>query len=101
MPTPDRSTKTAEGYLDRLREDLADDLDYDVQDGPPLASYPLHLAEGREGFLERLVDFGEPGVFAAVSHVWSSLAPPAAARCTQMGLHAGVGGKGKQALHGV
>lgn len=92
---------THSGLSDRTIEALMAEIDYDVQDGPALDEYPLQSAEGREAFLERLVDFGEPGIFAAVAHVWSSLARPAAARCTQMGLLAGTGGTGKKALHNV
>jgi hypothetical protein len=85
---------------DLIVSDFLADWD-EPQLGPPLNAYQLHLRSGREAFLERLVAIGEPGVFSAVAHVWGSLARPAEARCTQMGLLAGTGGKGKVALRKV
>ena len=37
-------------------------------------------------------------LFAAVAHIWDSLAEPREARCIQIGLASGTGGKGKVAL---
>jgi hypothetical protein len=67
----------------------------------PLDCFSLRTSAGREAFLEALVAIGEPGLFAAVKHVWSSLENPVAARCTQMGIIAGTGGAGKRALYKV
>ena len=67
----------------------------------PLHHFPLHEQEGRKVFLREFYGFGPGSLFEAVSHVWSSLAEPAAARCTGMGLIAKTGGSGKQALYRV
>jgi hypothetical protein len=50
------------------------------------------------GFLYEYCAQGEPSLFAAVSHIWDSLAEPRDARCIKMGLACGTGGKGKMAL---
>lgn len=77
-----------------LRILLADD---EVEQ-PPLSSYPLQSQAGREAFLEAFAYVGEPALFAAVAHIWDSLAEPKNARCIQIGLQAGTGGKGRAAL---
>ncbi|NAZ36155.1 hypothetical protein [Rubellimicrobium sp. CFH 75288] len=69
---------------------------------PPLHAFPLHLREGRLGFLRALADYhGEAGLFAAVAHVWASLAPPEEVRCAVMAQRAGCSGRGKVALRRV
>lgn len=67
-------------------------------DPVPLVSFALHDRMQREAFLREFCRRGEPAIFEAVSHIWSSLAHPQEARCTEMGITAGAGGKGKSAL---
>lgn len=64
----------------------------------PLKLFPLSRKDGRDAFLHELYMIGYSALFEGVAHVWDSLAEPRAARCTQMGLEAGTGGKGKSAL---
>ncbi len=80
---------------DLLMAAIADD---DEVEQIPLASYPLQTQAGREAFLEAFAYVGEPAVFPAVEHIWNTLARPKTARCIQIGLQAGTGGKGKAAL---
>ena len=63
-----------------------------------LLAYPLQTVEWRRAFLHDYYWVGETALFIAVAHVWSTLAPPRAARCTMMGLMSGTGGTGKAAL---
>ena len=62
------------------------------------ASFDLRWAVGREAFLEEYLAWGTERLFEAVAHIWTSLAPPKATRCTLMGVAAGTGGTGKLAL---
>lgn len=64
----------------------------------PLTSFALHEPRQRQAFLGEFCRIGEPALFEAVSHIWSSLAQPQEARCTAMGVAAGTGGTGKKAL---
>jgi len=64
----------------------------------PLKSFALHDTVQREAFLCEFCKAGEPVLFEAVSHIWSSLEEPREARCIAMGLAAKTGGKGKLAL---
>ena len=82
---------------------LAELAAWAMEDPPaiPLHHFPLHSDAGRQGFLREFYNVGAGALFAAFSHVWASLADPAAARCTAMGLAAGTGGTGKAALVAV
>ena len=64
----------------------------------PLKSFVLHDDGQREAFLCEFCKAGEPALFEAVNHIWSSLEEPREARCIAMGMAAGTGGKGKLAL---
>lgn len=66
---------------------------------PPLDCYALFDEEQRRAFVHHVYWVGEEALFAAVSHVWASLAEPRATRCTAMGLASGSGGSGKKALY--
>lgn len=63
-----------------------------------LTTFFLSNEEHRRAFLGEYCWQGEPVLFVAVAHIWDSLAEPREARCTQMGLACGSGGKGKMAL---
>jgi len=67
-------------------------------DPVPLTSFVLSDPAHREAFLYEYCAQGEPSLFAAVAHIWDSLAEPRDARCIKMGLACGTGGKGKIAL---
>ena len=67
-------------------------------DAYALLAYPLQTVEWRRAFLHDYYWVGETALFVAVAHVWSTLAPPRAGRCTMMGLMSGAGGTGKTAL---
>lgn len=70
----------------------------DDPDPPTPSAYPLHSNEGRCGFLESYIWFGEEKLFEAVSHIWDLLNEPKNVRCIYIGTHAGTGGSGKWAL---
>ena len=80
--------------------DSIDDLTVDDLFEPilPLNSFALSDQSHREAFLYEFCKAGEPALFEAVSHIWSSLEEPREARCIAMGLAAKTGGKGKLAL---
>ena len=86
---PDYSTMTLE---QRLAWEPPD------PDPHALLAYPLQTVEWRRAFLHDYYWVGETALFIAVAHVWSTLAPPRAARCTLMGVASGAGGTGKTAL---
>ena len=67
-------------------------------DAYALLAYPLQTVEWRRAFLHDYYWVGETALFIAVAHVWATLAPPRAGRCTMMGLMSGAGGTGKTAL---
>src|SRR4051812_14038510 len=54
------------------------------EDHTPLHAFDLSTYRGRCDFLWRLSVLGESGLFAAVAHVWKSLAPPKAFWCATM-----------------
>lgn len=64
---------------------------------PPLSSWPLQTALGREQFLRQFAWVGEEALFEAVAHVWDSLAEPRKLRSTRMGIAARSGGAGRHA----
>lgn len=64
----------------------------------PLTSFALHDRSQRQAFLGEFCKIGEPALFEAVSHIWSSLSAPREARCIAIGQSAGTGGAGKSAL---
>jgi len=64
----------------------------------PLNSFVLNDQNHREAFLCEFCKAGEPVLFEAVNHIWSSLEEPREARCIAIGMAAGTGGKGKLAL---
>lgn len=64
---------------------------------PPLTSWDLSQDSHRREFLFHYYWIGEPALFAAVSHVWTSLNQPQA-HCTLIGLLSGTGGTGKLGL---
>jgi len=64
----------------------------------PLLTYPLQTDEWRRAFLHDYYWVGETALFIAVAHVWATLAPPRALRCTLMGALSGSGGTGKVGL---
>lgn len=86
---PDPSSMATEEFVDWLLSE---------PEPVPLASFPLHTDAGRKGFLREYFNRGEPAIFEAVSHIWSTLNEPQEARCTTLGIAAGTGGKGKTAL---
>ncbi len=93
LPTPANDTPASLGHLDTSWLDDDDDFD------PPTPSkYPLHTNEGRCGFLESYIWFGEVALFEAVSHLWALMAEPKDLRCIGIGIYAGTGGSGKWAL---
>ena len=63
-----------------------------------LTTYALSYTEQRVEFLHQYCYQGEPVLLVAVAHIWDSLAEPREARCIQIGLASGAGGKGKMAL---
>jgi hypothetical protein len=65
---------------------------------PTPSQYPLHSNEGRCGFLESYIWFGEVALFEAVGHLWALMEEPKNLRCIGIGIHAGTGGSGKWAL---
>jgi len=67
-------------------------------DPVPMNSFVLADENHRQAFLFQYCWQGEPALFAAVAHIWDSLAEPREARCIQIGLATGTGGKGKIAL---
>lgn len=87
-------------YSARLEEGAPYELTDAFLEGEPipLASFALHDPEQRRGFLREFCRIGEPRIFEAVSHIWSSLTEPQEDRCTVMGVVAGTGGTGKKAL---
>ena len=74
--------------------------DWDPPEPDPylLLSYPLQTDAWRRAFLHDYYWVGETALFVAVSHVWSTLAPPRAQRCSTMGAISGTGGTGKVGL---
>ena len=76
----------------------ASDLDELFEKPLALTSFMLKDDAHRRAFLREFCKVGEPALFEAVSHIWSSLAEPRNARCIAMGIAAGTGGKGKMAL---
>ena len=64
----------------------------------PLTSFALRDDEQRAAFLCEFCKAGEPALFEAVNHIWSSLEEPRDARCIAIGMKAGTGGRGKLAL---
>ena len=86
--------------MDRLpvldaEDESVDDLFEDIL---PLSSFALGNDDQRAAFLCEFCKAGEPALFEAVSHIWSSLEEPREARCIAMGMAAGTGGRGKLAL---
>lgn len=72
-----------------------------AQEDPPMprpSEWPLGSNEGRCGFLESYIWFGEAALFEAVGHIWNSIEGPQKLRCAQIGMIAGTGGIGKAAL---
>lgn len=63
-----------------------------------LFGYPLQTKEWRQAFLHDYYWVGETALFIAVAHVWATLAPSRADRCTLMGAMSGTGGAGKAGL---
>jgi len=86
----DELTRTA-GVDEAFGDDFFEDI-------VPLTSFALHDSNHREAFLCEFCKVGEPALFEAVSHIWSSLNEPRDARCIAIGIAAGTGGKGKLAL---
>ena len=80
---------------DAANDESTDDLFEPIL---PLKSFALHDDGQREAFLCEFCKAGEPALFEAVNHIWSSLEEPREARCIGMGMAAGTGGKGKLAL---
>ena len=71
----------------------------DPEPGPPRPSeWPLGSNEGRCGFLESYIWFGEEALFEAMSHIWNSMRKPKNTLCVYIGMYAGTGGSGKWAL---
>ena len=73
----------------------------EAQEDPPMprvSEWPLGSNEGRCGFLESYIWFGEAALFEAVNHMWNSLEEPRKLRCIYIGMYAGTGGSGKWAL---
>jgi hypothetical protein len=62
------------------------------------SAWPLGSNEGRCGFLEAFIWYGEEKLFEAVNHAWNSLSEPKAIKCVYIGMYAGTGGSGKWAL---
>lgn len=73
-------------------------LDDDEFEPPMPSAYALCTNEGRCGFLEAYIWRGEDVIWEAVNHIWNSLNPPKALRCTLIGAAAESGGAGKAAL---
>lgn len=73
----------------------------DKQSQIPVTAYPLHTTEGRERFLNQFAYVGTGSIFAAVSHVWKWLAPPRRANSIEIGMAAGTGGAGREAIRRV
>ena len=63
-----------------------------------LTAFALSDADQRAEFLYQYCYQGEPVLLVAVAHIWDSLAEPREARCIQIGMASGSGGKGKMAL---
>jgi len=71
----------------------------DPEPGPPNPSeWPLGTNEGRCGFLESYIWFGEEKLFEAVNHIWNSMREPRKLLSIYIGMYAGTGGSGKWAL---
>src|SRR4029434_9998599 len=64
-------------------------------DPVPMTSFALCNEDHRREFLHQYCWQGEPALLGAVAHIWDSLVEPREARCTQIGLASGAGGKGK------
>jgi len=64
----------------------------------PMNGFNLSDPLQREEFLYQYYCYGEPLLFAAVAHIWDSLAEPRDWRCIKIGLACGDGGTGKMAL---
>jgi hypothetical protein len=64
----------------------------------PLNAYVLCHPDQLRSFLWRLSEIDEPGLLAAVSHLWDSLLPPREYHAALIGAAAGTGGGGKAAL---
>lgn len=82
--------------LDELEQ--ATELDELFEKPVPLTSFILENDAHRRAFLREFCKIGEPALFEAVSHIWSSLNEPRDARCIAIGIAAATGGKGKTAL---
>jgi len=95
---PDESDPRVMDELTAM-EAAADETVDDLFEGiVPLNSFALHDHNQRTAFLCEFCKVGEPALFEAVGHIWSSLEEPREARCIAMGMAAGTGGKGKIAL---
>lgn len=81
---------------DKLEE--PSDLDELFEKPVPLTSFILEDDAHRRAFLREFCKVGEPALFEAVGHIWSSLAEPRDARCVALGIAAGTAGKGKMVL---
>lgn len=88
---------STDGISDEQPADAFELLDEEPEP-VPLTLFPLCTNEGRKGFLEEYIFWGDERLFEAVAHIWDSLNEPKTARCNAVGLAAGTGGTGKSAL---
>jgi hypothetical protein len=92
-----RTTEPSNSNL-TLAEKVAAAIAYEDPDPPTPSAWPLGSNEGRCGFLESYIWFGEVKLFEAVNHMWNSLREPKKLLSIHIGMYAGTGGSGKWAL---